>query len=69
MTAGQGVASSGTSSASCSTVAQYATPTPEGLKLHSKVELLKSNAWTVPTLAGTRLYVRDRRTIMALDLK
>jgi outer membrane protein assembly factor BamB len=46
-----------------------ATPTPEGLKLHSKVELLKSNAWTVPTLAGTRLYVRDRRTIMALDLK
>lgn len=46
-----------------------ATPLEDGLKLHSKVELLKSNAWTVPTLAGTRLYVRDRKTIMALDLK
>lgn len=46
-----------------------ATPTPEGLKVHSKMELLKNNAWTVPTLAGTRLYVRDRKTVMALDLK
>ncbi|HEU4595714.1 MAG TPA: PQQ-binding-like beta-propeller repeat protein, partial [Pyrinomonadaceae bacterium] len=46
-----------------------ATPTPEGLKIHSKVELLKSNAWTAPTLAGTRLYVRDRKSISALDLK
>lgn len=46
-----------------------ATPTPEGLKVHSRMELLKSNAWTVPTLAGTRLYVRDRKSIMALDLK
>jgi len=26
-------------------------------------------AWTPPTLAGTALYVRDRKTIMALDLK
>ena len=46
-----------------------ATPTPEGLKVHSKAALLKSNAWTVPTLAGTRLYVRDRKNVMALDLK
>ena len=46
-----------------------ATPTPEGLKIHSKVELLKNNAWTAPTLAATMLYVRDRKTIMALDLK
>jgi len=46
-----------------------ATPTPEGLKINSKVELLTSYAWTVPTLAGTTLYVRDRRTIMACDLK
>jgi outer membrane protein assembly factor BamB len=45
------------------------TPTPEGLKVHSKFELLKTNSWTVPTLAGTRLYVRDRKNIMALDLK
>ena len=46
-----------------------ATPTPAGLKVHSKAELLKSNAWTVPTLAGTRLYLRDRKNVMALDLK
>jgi outer membrane protein assembly factor BamB len=46
-----------------------ATPTPEGLKVHSKAELLKGNAWTAPTLAGTRLYVRDRKTIAAFDLK
>ena len=46
-----------------------ATPTPEGLKISSRIELLTSNAWTVPTLAGTTLYVRDRRNVMALDLK
>jgi outer membrane protein assembly factor BamB len=46
-----------------------ATPTAEGLKVHSKAALLNSNAWTVPTLAGTRLYVRDRKSIVALDLK
>jgi outer membrane protein assembly factor BamB len=46
-----------------------ATPTPEGLKVHSRAALLQTNAWTVPTLAGTRLYVRDRKTIVALDLK
>jgi outer membrane protein assembly factor BamB len=46
-----------------------ATPTSDGLKVHSKIELLQNNAWTVPTLAGTRLYVRDRKNIMALELK
>ena len=46
-----------------------ATLTPDGLKINSKVELMTSNAWTVPTLAGTTLYVRDRKTILALDLK
>lgn len=46
-----------------------ATPTPTGLKIHSKAELLKSNAWTPPTLVGTTLYVRDRRTVQAFDLK
>ncbi len=46
-----------------------ATPTPEGLKIASRIELLTSNAWTVPTLAGTTLYLRDRKNVMALDLK
>lgn len=43
--------------------------TPQGLKIISKVELLTSYAWTVPTLAGSTLYVRDRMRILALDLK
>ncbi|HEX6732383.1 MAG TPA: PQQ-binding-like beta-propeller repeat protein [Pyrinomonadaceae bacterium] len=45
-----------------------ATASQSGLKIHSKLELLKRNAWTVPTLLGTRLYVRDQKTILALDL-
>jgi outer membrane protein assembly factor BamB len=42
---------------------------PEGLRVRWRVPLLKGNAWTTPTLAGTRLYVRDRRTMIALDLR
>ena len=45
-----------------------ATPTPEGLTIISKVALLSGNSWTVPSLAGTRLYLRDRKSIMALEL-
>ena len=45
-----------------------AEPDADGLNVRSKVKLLKRNAWTVPTLAGDRLYVRDRKGIMALDL-
>jgi outer membrane protein assembly factor BamB len=43
-----------------------ATASPEGLKVHAKAELLQNNAWTAPTLVGDRLYVRDRKRIMAL---
>jgi hypothetical protein len=39
-----------------------------GLKIHSKAALLNSNAWTVPTLVGTPLYIHDRKNIMALDV-
>ena len=42
-----------------------ATPTAEGLTVTSKVALLNNNAWTIPSLAGTRLYLRDRKNIMA----
>ena len=45
-----------------------ATATPEGLKVISKASIMKNLAWTVPTLAGTKLYLRDRRTIAAFDL-
>jgi outer membrane protein assembly factor BamB len=46
-----------------------ATPTPTGLKIHSKIQLLTNKAWTPPALAGTKLYIRDQKIIMALDLK
>jgi outer membrane protein assembly factor BamB len=45
-----------------------ATATPEGLTVHAKVLMLSPNAWTLPTLAGTRMYVRDRKIVMALDV-
>jgi outer membrane protein assembly factor BamB len=45
-----------------------ATATPTELKVISKVSVMKNLAWTAPTLVGTKLYLRDRHTIMALDL-
>jgi hypothetical protein len=45
-----------------------ATVSPEGLKVISKVALMRNVAWTAPTLAGSKLYLRDRRTITAVDL-
>jgi outer membrane protein assembly factor BamB len=41
---------------------------PTGINVHAKAEVLSSTAWTVPTLVGTRLYLRDRKTMMALEL-
>jgi hypothetical protein len=43
--------------------------TPQSLKVLSRVALLHNNAWTAPSLAGTRLYLRDRTSMMALDLR
>ncbi|HEX8456730.1 MAG TPA: PQQ-binding-like beta-propeller repeat protein [Pyrinomonadaceae bacterium] len=45
-----------------------ATPTANGLDVHARVELFDGTSWTVPTLVGTTLYLRDRKTIMALKL-
>lgn len=45
-----------------------AAPTAEGLKVLSKASVLQSISWTAPTLAGTKLYIRDRRNIAAFDL-
>jgi len=45
-----------------------ATPTASGLEIHGRAQVLKENAWTPPTLVGNRLYVRDRSSVMALDL-
>ncbi len=46
-----------------------ATVSPAGLKVLSRAALLHSNAWTAPALAGATLYVRDRHSLMALDLR
>jgi outer membrane protein assembly factor BamB len=41
---------------------------PEKLEVLSRASILKHLAWTIPTLVGTRLYVRDRETIAAYEL-
>jgi hypothetical protein len=41
---------------------------PEGFKVLAKAELLTNLSWTPPTLVGTRLYIRDRKSLMAVDL-
>ena len=43
-------------------------PSPQGFRITAKAPLLSSLAWTPPTLVGTRLYIRDRQTMMAVDL-
>ena len=46
-----------------------ATATREGLEVHSRIaNVLQEKSWTVPTLVGTRLYLRDHKTILALEL-
>src|SRR5829696_5050184 len=45
-----------------------ATATPERLTVTSKAELLSGQSWTVPSLSGTHLYLRDRKNIIALEL-
>lgn len=44
------------------------TATPDDLTIHSEVELLNEVAWTVPTIVGKTMYVRDQVKILALDL-
>lgn len=46
-----------------------ATATPEGLDVHSRAEVLSSNAWTAPTLVGSTLFVRDRKMLHAFQLE
>jgi outer membrane protein assembly factor BamB len=43
-------------------------PSPQGFKISAKAPLLTRLSWTPPVLVGTRLYIRDRKTMMALDL-
>ncbi len=41
---------------------------PQGFEILSKFQLTEKVSWTVPTLVGKTLYVRDAKNIIALDL-
>lgn len=45
-----------------------ATMSPAGIKVLARASIFNSRSWTVPTLVGTKLYARDRKSIIALDL-
>lgn len=44
------------------------TVTPEGLTSHARFAILERQAWTPPTLVGNQLYLRDRKTVVAVEL-
>ena len=41
---------------------------PEGLTILAQTEILEGPMWTAPTLVGTQLYVRNKKSIAALEL-
>ena len=43
-------------------------PSTKGFKIAAQAKLLTELAWTPPVLVGTRLYLRDRRDMMSVDL-
>ena len=45
-----------------------ASVTHSGLNVYARHQLLTENAWTPPTLVGEKLFVRDRKSIVAIDL-
>jgi outer membrane protein assembly factor BamB len=42
---------------------------PEGCKVLAKALVMDKLSWTAPSLAGTNLYIRDKKSIAAFDLK
>ncbi len=45
-----------------------ATPGSAGLTVHAQAQIFSGRSWTVPTLLGTKLFARDRKEILALEL-
>ena len=45
-----------------------ANPSPAGFKVMAKAELMTNISWTPPVLVGTKIYLRDRKNIMAAEL-
>jgi outer membrane protein assembly factor BamB len=44
-------------------------PGADGLKILARAEVLTKPAWTIPALADGILYLRDQRSLVALDLR
>ena len=42
---------------------------PEKFEILGNVKMTEQVSWTLPTLTGTKLYLRDRKTILALELE
>ena len=40
----------------------------EGLEVLGEAQVFDGRAWTAPTLLGTRVFARDRKKIVALEL-
>jgi outer membrane protein assembly factor BamB len=45
-----------------------ASASPDGFSPTAQAQILEKTAWTAPTLVGNRLYLRDRKKIIALDV-
>lgn len=43
-------------------------PSPAGFKISATASLLTNLSWSPPTLVGTKLYIRDRKSLMAVEL-
>jgi outer membrane protein assembly factor BamB len=43
-------------------------PSATGLQVLAKASVMQNNAWTVPTLVGAKVFVRDRRNAAAFEL-
>jgi len=43
-------------------------PSPQGFKIAAKAPIMSRLSWTPPVLVGTRLYLRDRASLMAVEL-
>jgi outer membrane protein assembly factor BamB len=50
-------------------VLSLATVSPRGLTLHGRMTVLEKPSWTPPTLAGGRLYLRDTKRLVVLDVR
>ena len=49
-------------------VLALARPDAQGLNIQSRAQVLSNRSWTIPTLVGTKLYLRDRVNVKALEL-